>query len=74
MRPDELRVDFVTNVLIPLCEQEGKSARTGYHVYEAAYREHRAQNGSLALSGDRQKRMMERVDYMMMRFYQWLYE
>ena len=73
MFADTLRVQFVEDVILPLCEKYGKDTREGWQVFQAAYETHRAQHGSLALVPDREARMQERVGVMMLAFFQWLY-
>ena len=73
MFADTLRVQFVEDVILPLCEKYDREAREGWQVFQAAYETHRAQHGSLALAPDREARMQERVGVMMLAFFQWLY-
>ena len=73
MFADELRIRFLTDVIMPLCDQYGKEDREGWRVYNASYYEHRQQQGSLALCPDREARMEERVGYMMVQFFKWLH-
>jgi hypothetical protein len=73
MFADTLRVQFVEDVILPLCEKYSRDAREGWQVFQAAYETHRAQHGSLALVPDREARMQERVGFMMIAFFQWLY-
>jgi len=70
---DHLRVQFVEDVIIPLCAKYGKDSREGWHVFQAAYEAHRQQHGSFALLENRNERMLERISYMMMEFFRWLY-
>ena len=74
MLADNLRVQFVVDVILPLCERYGRDTRAGWRVFQAAYETHRAEYGSFALVPDREERMLERVSYMMMTFFRWLYE
>jgi len=73
MFADELRIQFLTDVILPLCNRYGRDAREGWRMYNAAYYEHRRQHGSLARCPDREARMEERVGYMMGQFFKWLY-
>lgn len=73
MFADKLRMQFVEDVIIPLCEKYGKDSREGWLVFQAAYEVHQKQHGSFALVENREKRMLERVRYMMTEFFQWLY-
>jgi len=66
-------VQFVEDVIIPLCAKYGKDPREGWHVFQAAYEEHRQQHGSFALRENRNERMLERISYMMVEFFRWLY-
>lgn len=74
MLADNLRVQFVEDVIIPLCEKYDREPRAGWQVFQAAYESHRAASGSFALIPDREERMRERVSYMMVTFFRWLYE
>ena len=73
MTADELRYEFVEEVIFPLCQKYGKSEHEGYHVFSEAYVEHRDAHGSFAYVEDREERMKERVGFMMVRFFEWLY-
>jgi len=70
---DDLRIQFVDDVIIPLCKQYGKDPHEGWDVFQAAYQAHRQQHGSFARIPDRDKRMLERISYMMVEFFKWLY-
>ena len=74
MSVDALRAQFLTDVIMPLCDQYSRDAREGWHAYNAAYYEHRRQHGSLALCPDREARMEERIGFMMVQFFKWLYD
>ena len=74
MLADNLRVQFLKDVIIPLCEQYGRDTRAGWRVFQAAYETHRIEYGSFALVSNREERMLERVSYMMVTFFRWLYE
>lgn len=73
MFADTLRVQFVEDVILPLCEKYDRDTREGWQVFQAAYEAHRTLHGSLALVPDREARMQESVSFMMLAFFQWLY-
>ena len=74
MFADDLRVQFVADVIIPLCEKYNKPSREGWRIYQAAYYQHRQEHGSLARVPNRNECMLERVSFMMQAFFQWLYQ
>ncbi len=73
MFADDLRIQFVKDVIIPLCEKYGKPSRKGWLIYQAAYYQHRKQHGSFAGVWNRNERMLERISYMMVEFFKWFY-
>ena len=73
MFADDLRTQFVNDVIIPLCEKYGKPAREGWLIYQDAYYQHRKKHGSFASVPNRDERMLERISYMMAEFFKWVY-
>ena len=73
MFADNVRDQFVPDVIVPLCEKYNKREHEGYQVFNDAYTEHRKRHGSFAHVENREQRMRERVAFMMVTFFEWLY-